>query len=193
MVFIIILALFKFLNHEKEKEKMLLTYSICYLHFYTNFTYENTFQFDEFCTQELINSFTKYNVFIKDLNQFRIFCYTFYYQLVKEINKINYKEFKNLYQLYNPKIIPEEKIIEDLEPKSPHKIIDMIKSYTLNINKINLKDFKANFNSVLSQKVLKPMVSTTERIVDMVLSVNYTKTKTSSIRCPQPPVHTSIY
>jgi hypothetical protein len=176
-----------------EKEKILIIFTICYLHFYTNFTYENNFSFEDYFNQNLINLCTKYNVFVKDIKQFKIFCYSFYYQLIKEIKNTNYAQMKNLYIFYNSSALEEEKIIlgENYNQKEGDKLfqglynnqekpcytpnilsLSYVKNYVQNFNTIDkYKNLKSNLQKIVNKKIMTPLVSTTERVVDMVLSV----------------------
>ena len=88
----------KFSEEKTERDKILILFRIFYLHFYTNFSYENNFRFEDFYSQELINHFTKFKILINDVKQFKIFSYSFYEQIIKEINKIDYNRIKLLYQ-----------------------------------------------------------------------------------------------
>jgi hypothetical protein len=173
------LELVKFKNETiNEKEKILIIFSICFLHFYANFSYECNFSFEDYYNQNLINLCTKYNVFIKDMKQFKIFCYSFYYQLIKEIKVINYEGFKKIYTYYNPSSLEEEKMIL-AEESSQGKIrsgnvLEIFKSYVQNIsNRLNYDDFKTNIQKIVNRKIMTPLISTTERVVDMVLSVKF--------------------
>jgi len=162
-----------------EKEKILIIFTICYLHFYTNFSYENNFSFEDYFNQNLINLCTKYNVFVKDIKQFKIFCYSFYYQLIKEIKNTNYSEIKNLYFFYNLSSLQEEKIIlgENFYQKEGENSnilsLSCVRNYVKNFSTIDkYKNIKFNLQKIVNKKIMTPLVSTTERVVDMVLSVS---------------------
>ncbi len=176
-----------------EKEKILIIFTICFLHFYTNFTYENTFSFEDYFNQNLINLCTKYNVFVIDIKQFKIFCYSFYYQLIKEIKNVNYAHFKNMYAYYNPSALEEEKIIlgENFisnnnfknyfrnEPikdvtggPNTNKFLWYFKNYVnTSYTSEKYQNLKTNLQKIVNKKIMTPLISTTERVVDMVLSV----------------------
>ena len=162
-----------------EKEKILIIFSICFLHFYSNFRYENTFTFEEYFNQNLINLCTKYNVYVKDLKQFKIFCYSFYYQIIKEIKNIDYGKFKNMYTYYNSSAIEEEKIIigeknqiSDTSSSNTSNFLKAFQNYIANFNSFDkYQNLKSNLKKIVNKKIITPLVSTTERVVDMVLSV----------------------
>ena len=165
-----------------DKEKVLIIFSICFLHFYSNFSYENSFTFEEFFNQNLINLCTRYNVYVKDLKQFKIFCYSFYYQLIKEIKNIDYSRFKNMYNFYNSSAWEEEKKLineKDQEENisqdgSQICFLKIVKNYITKFNTYpQYQNLKTNLKKLVDKKILTPLVSTTERVVDMVLSVNF--------------------
>lgn len=149
-----------------EKEKILIMFTICYLHFYSNFTYENNFSFENYYTQDLINLCTMYNVQISDLKQFKIFCYSFYFQLVKELKNFDYSQYKELYTYYN-----KNTIIDDEEESIPVKTNSLCyyKNFLKKIS--NFEDLKNNFQHMVTKKLVTPLISTTERVVDMIMSV----------------------
>jgi hypothetical protein len=181
-----------------EKEKILMIFSICYLHFYSNFTYENTFTFEDYFNQNLINLCTKFNVFVKDIKQFKIFCYSFYYQLIKEIKNANYARIKNLYLFYNASALEDEKLIlgenfnqgnfitqtqgemnqrarknSEILNNSDPNILSYFKNYVHTFNTHDkYKNLKSNLQKIVNKKIMTPLISTTERVVDMVLSVS---------------------
>lgn len=177
------------------------------MHFYTHFTYDNTFSFDDYFNQNLINLCTKFGIFVKDLKQFKIYCYSFYYQLVKEIKNFNYVYYKQLYRYYSISALEEEKILqangrlgtdtvkakindtdEDVnmtesscsdksnvdsdkaKANTINSIIELLKNYVKNIKNMDLDRLK--FGLTCKAQSMIPLISTTERIVDMVLSVS---------------------
>lgn len=167
--------------HEyNEREKILIIFSICFLHFYSNFGYESTFSFEEYFNQNLINLCTKYNVYVIDMKQFKIFCYSFYYTLIKEIKTIDYKKFKNLYSFYNYNALEEEKSLlgeeshQGIENTKSSNFFKNMKSYLTKSNTLDrYNNIKSNLKKIVNQRILTPLVSTTERVVDMVLSVKF--------------------
>ena len=155
-----------------EREKILYLFRIFYLHFYTNFSYENNFKFEDFYNQDLIDQFTKFKILINDVKQFKIFSYSFYEQIIKEINKIDYNRIKLLYQYYNPNSLEVQKMM--MEKNKTKNIFEVCKFYFQNININSNGKSCLNFFKIqkLTNKLFKPLISTTERVVDLVLSVN---------------------
>ena len=180
-----------FLQPCSDKEKIMIIFTTCYLHFYTNFTFENTFSFDEYFNQNLINLCTKYNVYIKDIKQFKIFCYSYYYQLIKEIKNLNYPKFKQMYEYFSPLALDiycnklsneNEKISSRLSFLNNLK---SLKSYITNV--ISGDKYKKIMRNIVNNKIFTPLISTTERVVDMVLSVNIFITIRLTLRQYAPP------
>jgi len=167
----IFIEIVSFPSERSEKDKILILFTICFLHFYSNFSYENTFKFEDYYSQELVNLCTKFKVLIKDIKQFKIFCYSFYEQIIKEINKSEYNKLKLLYSYYNPDSFNTQNFI--MENKQTKSILDMCKFYFKKLYpNINNNSFNyLNIQNIVNNKFFKPLISTTERVVDMVLSV----------------------
>ena len=168
--------LISFHENFSEKDKILIIFTICFLHFYTNFSYEGNFTFEDYFSQNLINLCTKYKVYVKNIKQFKIFCYSFYYQIIKELKNVNYLEFKKLYIFYNPSLLENEKIIldenlKDSQENSGNCVKTFFKNY-LNY-KIKINDIHLKLNEIVNKNLVTPLISTTERVVDMVLSVKF--------------------
>lgn len=166
------LEIVTFSSDKSEKDKILILFTICFLHFYTNFSYENNFKFEDFYTQDLVNLCTKFKVLIVDIKQFKIFCYSFYEQIIKEINKIDYNRLKLLYSFYNPDSLNNENLIMDNNQSK--NILEVCKFFFMKLNP-NLSGTCFNYyklQNLVNNKFFKPLISTTERVVDMVLSVN---------------------
>ncbi len=161
-----IIAFVKFFENKSEREKILIIFRIYFLHFYSNFSYENNFNFDnDFYSQELFNNFKKFQISILDLSKFKIFSYFFYEQLIKEINKIDYKNIKLLYKYYNPNSLKfQENLLENNNSKN---IYNVCKFYLKNFNKNNFLEIQKYTN-----KIFKPLIITIERYIDLALSVN---------------------
>lgn len=141
------------------------------MHFYTNFSYENNFKFEDYYTQDLVNLCTKYKVLIVDIKQFKIFCYSFYEQIIKEINKIDYNKLKLLYSFYSPDSLNNENLF--MKNNNSKSILEVCKYF---FKKLNPNITKQCFDyyklqNLVNTKFFKPLISTTERVVDMVLSV----------------------
>ena len=149
---------------------------MCFLQFYGNYSPNN--KFDNFYTQDLINHFSTLNAKITEEGQFKIFCFAFFQQISKEFIDCNYAENQSLFDLYNPRIVNDMEMDIDSDLKTLEigsengresdyktKLMDIFKGYTKLIsNKINN----------VKKQILTPLVSATERVVDMVLAVSYT-------------------
>jgi hypothetical protein len=170
--FIFISEVVTFTKPSDERTMLLSIFTVCYLHFYSNFSYEETFTFDSYFTQGLVNLCSKYNIFINDMKKFKLFCYSFYCQIQKEIRTTNYSEIKRLYKYYNPRAETEfegDILTNSLDFKS--QIVHKIKSY-INNQIQYYEDVKYNFTEMVNKKIMTPLVSTTETIVNMVLAVD---------------------
>ncbi len=143
----------------------MIIFKIFFLHFYTNFSYENNFKFEDFYCQELINNFTKFKILIKEVKQFKIFSYFFYEQLIKEINKNDYNKIKSLYQYYNPNSLENQERIMD--QNNSKNIFNACKYYLKNFDNNNFLKIQNYTN-----KIFKPIIITIERYIDLVLQVN---------------------
>ena len=99
------------MEEHTEREKILIIFTICFLHYYNNFSYGSHLTFEDYFNHNLINVCSRYNVFVTDIKQFKIFCYSFYYHLIKEIKNVNYVTYKNMYNFYNPSALEAEKNI----------------------------------------------------------------------------------
>jgi len=120
-----------------------------------------------------VNLCTKYKVLIVDIKQFKIFCYSFYEQIIKEINKIDYNKLKQLYSFYNPGSLNNENLLI-MENNNSKSILELCKFFfkKLNPNKITGTCFNYyKLQNLVNNNIFKPLISTTERVVDMVLSV----------------------
>lgn len=136
-----------------------------------NFSYENNFKFEDYYNQDLINLCTKYKVLITDIKQFKIFCYSFYEQIIKEINIIDYNRLKSFYSFYNPYSLNSESL--KIENNQTTSVVDICKSFFKNINP-KLTNSCLNYykiQNLMNNNFFKPLISTTERVVEMVLSV----------------------
>ncbi len=154
----------KFRSEKSERDKISILFTICFLHFYTNFSYENTFKFEDYYNQELINLCTKYKVLIVEIKQFKIFCYSFYEQIIKEIMEINYNEIKLLYNFYNPDSLKDQKSL--MINNQTKNILDICKSYLgkLYENRDNCVFNYLNIKNLVNNKLFKPLISTTVRL-----------------------------
>ena len=103
------------------------------------------------------------------MKQFKIFSFSFYNQIIKEIYNFKYEEFKLIFKFYNPKLLSEN---FNILPQSVQKFsfIEIFQHY---INRMNSEEFfcKGVNPNMVKNQAFKPLISTTERMVDMVMSV----------------------
>ena len=160
----IYLDILKFLNNESENDKIVIIFTICYLHFYTN--YNENYTFEQFYTKELFNIFSRYNVFISNTQQFQVFCFAFFHQSIKETQNFDYKQLKKMYQYYDRTIIDEQNnLIEEVKKNDPH---EKNKNF---INKLANYTKSKLYIPFITKKFFTPLISATERVVDIILSV----------------------
>ena len=129
-----------------EKKKVLYCFSVCFLHYYSIFSYNKCPSFDIYFNQNLINLCTLYQIKIENINQFKVYCYSFYYQMINELNQFNYNSIIQLYE--NPSY--NESFISN----------NVIK---------NIKNIKEQ----VTNKIFTPIISAKEKIVDMVYNLNF--------------------
>ena len=116
-----------------DKEKVLMLFSICFLHYYTLFSYDKCPSFKLFFSQDLIDFCVSRGVVIDNMNQFKVYCYAFYHSICSELEQTDYNKVKALYMK------------------------------TQNTNSF--------LNNVVNTSYIQPLVSTKERIVDLVYYV----------------------
>jgi hypothetical protein len=96
---------------------------------------------------------------------------------------VNYAEYRKYYRFYNPAALEEEKLINNFSStitptqNTKDSLLTIFKNYVINFNLISnlnyIQDFKTNIQRLVNRKIMKPLVSTTERVVDVVLSVTF--------------------
>ena len=87
----------------------------------------------------------------------------------------NFSSLKTCYKYYDKSILEEQnKLLEEMknfEPEEKNKnFIDKFKNYTK--NKLNIRNIRNDIHSLVTKKLMTPLISATERVVDMILSVN---------------------
>ena len=129
-----------------EKKKVLYCFSVCFLHYYSIFSYNKCPSFDIYFNQNLINLCTLYQIKIENLNQFKVYCYSFYYQMINELNQFNYNSIIQLYEnpSYNESFISNN-VIKNIQ----------------------------NIKEQVTNKIFTPIISAKEKIVDMVYNLNF--------------------
>jgi disulfide oxidoreductase YuzD len=86
-----------------------------------------------------------------------------------------------MYHFYNPSALEQEKnILRQVEANKPNvgsnlsNMMVFFKNYITIFNQpSNYQNLKTNLQKIVNRKIMTPLVSTTERVVDMVLSVKY--------------------
>lgn len=88
---------------------------------------------------------------------------------------MNYFEFKKLYIFYNPFLENEKFILDENAKDSQKKSGNCVKTFFKNyLNyKIKINDINQKLNEIVNKNLVTPLISTTERVVDMVLSVKF--------------------
>ena len=158
--FIVKEDIMKFTNEiiNNEKKRVLVVFSVCFLHYYSIFYYNKCPSFDIFFTQNLINLFSLYQIKIINLNQFKVYCYSFYYQMINELNQFDYNLIIKLYenaanQFFTDKFI--KNIKEQVTNKiftplisAKEKIVDMVYNLSgfMYDNKNNNPNLNVNVN-----------------------------------------------
>lgn len=130
--------------------------------YYTKYSYDYNNSFEDYFSEDLINVFYIKGIKITSLHDFKVFSYTFYYELIKELSnsKFNYKEeIKSQFSKYS----------SDLPIPKTTSIFQTVQDYVRSFKNINIK-------SAL-QSYMIPLIATKERIVEMVVDV----TKNSSL------------
>ena len=135
-----------------NREKIMCVFSIMFMFYYTKNSYEYNNCFEEFFTEDLANAFYVRGILIGSNHDFKVFSYTFYFELVKELSKMNYKDIKNNFTKYS-----------NLPMQKSNSILHAVKEYVKLIKNI---DIKKAFKSCLI-----PLIATKERIIDMVIDV----------------------
>lgn len=118
-----------------DKEKVLIIFSVCFLYYYSMFSFDQCPSFNMFFTQDFIALYNRFNITIVNLAEFKVYCYSFYYQLINELKQCNYNDIKE--------------------------------KYYLNTKKNTIEEIKG----VVDKRIITPLVSAKERIVDMVYSL----------------------
>ena len=168
-----------------EKKKVLYCFSICFLHYYSIFSYNKCSSFDIFFNQNLINLCTLYQIKIENLNQFKVYCYSFYYQMINELNQLNYNSIINLYEnpSYNESFISNN-VIKNIKEQvtnkiftpiisAKEKIVDMVynlnffpnNNYENNNNNLNLNNELNSFNHILKNNLHEIYSKNEEKII----------------------------
>lgn len=129
-----------------------------FMHYYLKYSYDPGLSFEDYFTQDLINMFSIKGIFFQNLNDFKIFAYTFFSDMVREINKHSYKDIKKSFHYYS-----------DLPLLKKDNSITSFKDYINLIRSMNIQ--------TAVEKCLKPLIATKERIVEMMVEVAKSKSE----------------
>lgn len=123
-----------------------------FMHYYLKFNYEIAKSFEEYYNEDLLNLLSIRGIECsKKPQEFQIFAYTFFFEMINELSKSNYKSLKKTYLSEN--------------------LPDIKKNYSLSSFKDYLEIIKnMSFKSTINT-CLKPLISTKERIVDMLVEI----------------------
>jgi len=161
-----------FANTNNLNENILKLFTVCFLHYYGN--YKINLNFNNFYTQDFINHLASVSLKIENGSQFKIFCFAFFQEISRCFFEYKYIDNQLLFEVYNPSIVMNvaeiDREIKNLDLNNNDK------NYSNNLMEI----FKGYQNIITSKfskmknTLITPLISATERVVDMVLAVNYT-------------------
>lgn len=122
---------------QTEYQKTLTLFSTCFLHYYTKFSYTKCPTFNDFFTSDLMDLCKKFGITIVHSNQFKVYCYSFYYQMIKELNQLEYEtlvkingfglDVNNNFSSQIKEVV-DKKIIQAVV-SAKERIIDMVYSF----------------------------------------------------------------
>jgi hypothetical protein len=133
-----------------EKEKIMALYSVCYLQYYLNFSYDTNNNFNDYFNINFIKLCEKFKFSINKVSKFQSLAYIFYSKMQNGSKNLRYDVIKRLYKYYNPSLVHDDEMISS----------DKIKK-TNNYEEDNgINNFK--------KKIFTPLISAKQRIVDLV-------------------------
>ena len=143
-----------------EKDKVIILFSLFYLHYYSYFGYDIHITFEQFFNQDLIFLTSKFQIIIKDEMQFKNISFGFFTTFQSEIKNNSYEKIQYLKLFYNPSLI--------------HNYNGLYQN--------NFFNWKNNQNSNLQlinnspqKHLLTKLLVAKERIVNMVLAIKEKK------------------
>lgn len=145
-----------FTDKISDKEKIMSVFSIMFMHYYSKYAYDLGISFEDFYTQDLVNMFNIKGISCYKVQDFQIFSYTFFYETVRILSKVNYKELKKKYMFYS-----------DIPRIKKDSLINSFQDYITIIKNMDLKNA---VNTV--KKCIKPLIATKEKIVEMIVKGN---------------------
>ena len=149
-------------NNLSEKEKVLILFSACFLHYYSKFGYNISNSFEEFYTNEFNEVLKDFHISILNYECFKQFSLSFYDKLkyVIQKNEIQYSDICKYYKYYNA---------QKIEIKNPNSAFIPIQ----NNNPIEVLKYRLNQKNILKKKnFLSKMVSVKEHLIDVVLELD---------------------
>ena len=120
------------IDNNSETEKIKILFSVCFLYYYHKFSYNKCESFDIFFNKDIFDYFTNSHIKIINDNKFKIFCYSFYYYIINELNQ---------------RLIPDDQLSD-----------------------VYNKSIDNSIHFAVNKKIIQPLISTKERIVDMIYS-----------------------
>ena len=143
-----------------EKDKVIILFSLFYLHYYTYFGYDIHITFEQFFNQDLIILTSKFQIIIKDEMQFKNISFGFFTTFQSEIKNNSYENIQYLKLFYNPSLI------QNFNGLFQNNFFNLKNNQNTNLQLIN--------NSPQKHLLTKLLVAK-ERIVNMVLAIKEKK------------------
>ena len=143
-----------------EKDKVIILFSLFYLHYYSYFGYDIHITFEQFFNQDLIFLSSKFQIIIKDEMQFKNISFGFFTTFQSEIKNNSYEKIQYLKLFYNPSLIHNYNVFYQ------NNLFNWKSDQNTNLQLIN--------NSPQKHLLTKLLVAK-ERIVNMVLAIKEKK------------------
>lgn len=141
-----------------DNEKIMLIFSVMITHYYSRFSYNIPSSFEDFNTNDIINILSIKEVYPYKQDDFHVFSYTFFYEIKKEIEKLDYQSLRS--KNFNGTFVMNKPNSDTINSQS---FLILIKNYIqTHIQKME----------TYAKVSLKPLILTKERIVDMIVPRN---------------------
>ena len=145
-----------------EKDKVIILFSLFYLHYYSYFGYDVNITFEQFFNQDLLILTSKFQIIIKDEMQFKNIAFGFFTTFQSEIRNNSYEKIQYSKFFYNPSLIQNFNILN--------------KENIFNINDNKTQNIFLNLQNNSPQKhLLTKLLTAKERILNMVLAIKEKK------------------